>query len=130
VIWKKHKRAKLRGIVLHTQAYLRAPKSASHRISFWFTPERKEYGSIRYLLSGVYNQQPLLLCLIDWHPAMPVSDPCPLLCLAQKAKAPSPYFINTLSIYSRVLFIKNDKLPKINDVQTMSIVDDIDYAYQ
>lgn len=71
-----------------------------------------------------------MVACIDWHPACDLHPTCIDVTLAQKAKAPSKYFINTLSVYSRVVFIKNDKLPTINDVQTMAVVDDIDFMYQ
>lgn len=129
-VWKKHQRACFRNVILHSQQYNRAPKSASHRISFWLTPNQKEYGSIKYFLTCVYQDTPLLVSFVDWHPALQSPAGVKHLQLAQKAKAPSPYFINTLSIYSRILFIKNDKLPSVAGSQTMAIVDDLDFRYQ
>ncbi len=129
-VWKKHSRACLRGIVLHSQKYVRAPKSASHRVSFWHTPNSKEYGSIKFFLTCIYQDTPLLLSLVDWHPAIPSAPLHSHLLLAQKAKAPSPHFINTLSIYSQVLFLHNNRLPTHEGSQTMVVVDDINYKYQ
>jgi hypothetical protein len=145
VTWRWTNKICLWGIVYHSSQYRRAPKSNSSCVSFYHMDRlgnvETHYAAIQYYIYGkLPNGQTKVFALVKCHKGLSVKTQAhaalrgvyPALKHLRLADSqPSGLsIIPAASIISRVIFIKNQKLPLVDGKQPMYVSPDVDHRHE
>ncbi len=143
--WKWTNKICLRGVVYHSACYKRAKKSNSHQVSFYHAiPGEADpvvhFADIQYYVYGEYQEHHFVFAYVKCHTAINI-------CAHENAHIHQRYrglkharladsqasglsIVPASSVISRVIFIRNQKLPLIAGVQPMFVSPDVDHKHE